>query len=211
MEMDNICAYNKFGYCRYQDKCKRKHENRICENGRCEITSCDLRHPKKCKYYETNKYCKFNELCKYAHFKPVSEEIIQNRTIFDSNTQSHKEILAAKLNEIEELKCILLKKEREIYNNVEAIKKTYQEVAELQEMNLNRDEKIKVLESEIDKFSMQITTNSNSGDKVDRSMDEYATERQNFMKCEYCSFKSTSSNGLAIHMGRKHKEVINYP
>ena len=46
--MDEVCMYNKFRYCKFQDHCKRVHFGEICQKFKtCQATkTCHKRHPK---------------------------------------------------------------------------------------------------------------------------------------------------------------------
>ena len=59
MEKNNVCNFNKFGYCKFGNTCQRKHVNVTCENKACEISDCFLRHPRECSFFKNFKYCKF--------------------------------------------------------------------------------------------------------------------------------------------------------
>ena len=37
MSQENLCFYNKFGFCKFGEKCFRLHGNKICENGNCKV------------------------------------------------------------------------------------------------------------------------------------------------------------------------------
>ena len=67
MVAENICQFNKFGFCKFKTNCFRKHEERKCENEQCEIRECPLRHPKKCRYFVEFNNCKFGTFCKFGH------------------------------------------------------------------------------------------------------------------------------------------------
>ena len=67
MSQENVCYYNKFGFCKFGEKCFRLHENKICENGNCDIENCSLRHPRFCRYFGKFKKCKFGSYCKFRH------------------------------------------------------------------------------------------------------------------------------------------------
>ena len=67
MAPQNVCRYFKFGHCKFSDNCKFMHVKEKCENLSCEIWSCSLRHPKKCKYFREFKRCKFGEWCSFDH------------------------------------------------------------------------------------------------------------------------------------------------
>ena len=86
MGKEFLCRRNKFGYCRYGDKCRKKHINEICAERTCEVFNCEKRHPKICTFKRDYGYCKFAEYCRFNHDKPkeivaVDEKIseIENR------------------------------------------------------------------------------------------------------------------------------------
>ena len=41
---EQICRYNKFGYCKYGDKCHFRHINEKCVIKDCKIQDCEKRH-----------------------------------------------------------------------------------------------------------------------------------------------------------------------
>ena len=67
MAAENVCFFNKFGYCKFLDKCRKRHELRICENGNCEIKECSYRHPKECRLWKEFRMCKFGDYCYFNH------------------------------------------------------------------------------------------------------------------------------------------------
>ena len=67
MAAENVCFFNKFGYCKFLDKCRKRHELRICENGYCEIKECSYRHPKECRFWKEFRMCKFGDYCYFNH------------------------------------------------------------------------------------------------------------------------------------------------
>ena len=46
MAAHNVCSFNKNGFCKYQERCRQHHEKNICENAKCVVKECVLRHPK---------------------------------------------------------------------------------------------------------------------------------------------------------------------
>ena len=67
MNSEAICRFNQNGYCKYKNHCFRKHVDKICENGRCSASNCNLRHPRNCKYFFQYRYCKFGQFCRFNH------------------------------------------------------------------------------------------------------------------------------------------------
>ena len=72
-----VCKHNQSGYCKHGTLCHKRHENEICpKNNICNDMSCEMRHPKRCKYFEINNRCKF-ENCAYAHNKDENQAKIE--------------------------------------------------------------------------------------------------------------------------------------
>ena len=61
MATHNICFFNKYGFCKFLERCRRYHENKICEKLKCEKRESPLRHPKVGKFYRDLGFCKFSE------------------------------------------------------------------------------------------------------------------------------------------------------
>ena len=79
-KMEDVCIYNKYGYCKFKDKCLKAHENRICDLLSCEKKKCKFRHPKTCKFYINKETCKFGEECKYLHRDKKDTKITELET-----------------------------------------------------------------------------------------------------------------------------------
>ena len=64
-----VCPYRKFGYCKFQEECKMKHLEEVCDkNLKCKnIKECHKRHPRNCKRFTSEDGCRFNEDCAYSH------------------------------------------------------------------------------------------------------------------------------------------------
>ena len=85
-----ICRYNKYGFCKYGDKSHFRHGNVMCVNKTCTVFQCELRHPVVCNYFRNFKRCKFSN-CAYKH-ENVNDVKGTNEKI---------ETIQTKLNEIE--------------------------------------------------------------------------------------------------------------
>ena len=66
---DEVCLFQKFEYCKLQDRCKRKHFTQVCDSlSRCKDTKeCQTRHPRNCKTFASGNGCSHNEDCAYNH------------------------------------------------------------------------------------------------------------------------------------------------
>ena len=65
-----LCLHNKFGHCKFSDKCRKKHVTIVCDDGSCVVDSCDKRHPKLCRFQRDFGRCKFATYCSFDHRKP---------------------------------------------------------------------------------------------------------------------------------------------
>ena len=61
--------HNKFGYCKFQQSCKRKYYIEVCQEFEvCKtIETCLKRHPKRCKKNNSYNGCNFGSDCTYKH------------------------------------------------------------------------------------------------------------------------------------------------
>ena len=64
---EKVCYFFKYGFCKFLDKCKFRHEKALCRKDHCEIQNCASRHPKKCRYFEEFGMCKFGDYCLFSH------------------------------------------------------------------------------------------------------------------------------------------------
>ena len=63
----NVCKYNQKGFCKFGDKCYKRHVIEICRRSDCSDQTCEYRHPQMCRYFIFNRSCKFQESCAYLH------------------------------------------------------------------------------------------------------------------------------------------------
>ena len=86
MATQNVCRYFKFGHCKFADKCRLLHVKEVCETLSCAVWSCNLRHPRACKYFQEYNRCKFSDYCSYIHKE-------QRKQINPVDKVSNKEIM----------------------------------------------------------------------------------------------------------------------
>ena len=70
-----VCSYNRKGYCKFQDRCHNLHINEVCGLSSCLNDSCQLRHPRTCKYYSSYGACKYADNCAYSHKNLLLDEV----------------------------------------------------------------------------------------------------------------------------------------
>ena len=87
---ENVCKFNKFGFCKFRSTCRKQHTKEICSKIGCEIERCYLRHPKVCRYYRDIGHCKFGEWCLFKHESRVTKEINDLMKKLDSNLEKYE-------------------------------------------------------------------------------------------------------------------------
>ena len=216
-----ICKYNKFGYCKYGNKCFKKHENKVCEKENCEVKFCPLRHPRKCRFFMEYNYCKFGTFCRYKHKEFDDEEFV---------------------GKIEKLKTDLLMLEKDIAEKDDEIKVKEMIIKNLQEKEQNLEKEnqklkleVKDLQSEVAEINNTVAVNDmlhedfkervrekygydSCDEESDYESDEdirahnrmifrlkKAEELKKKIKCDICDFTTKSEVGLKTHKTKKHK------
>ena len=73
------CRYYNRGYCKYVSKCRYFHPEGICEDyekhQKCERKECWERHPRRCKWEQSDGGCKRNLECVYLHASQTNKEV----------------------------------------------------------------------------------------------------------------------------------------
>ena len=85
---EEVCNYQKFGFCKFEDKCQKKHLKVTCHDlSVCaEIKTCQKRHPRRCKRHALEGFCGFRAVCAYHH-QDQSTQLTKN-----SNTEMNKKV-----------------------------------------------------------------------------------------------------------------------
>ena len=192
-----MCRRNKYGYCRYGETCHFRHEEKICIENNCNVFDCEWRHPKICKWYQEYGRCKFSLYCKYRHTNIKNFEEIVNKIEYNDK----------KLAEINKRIENFEKEESNIIKKLETFEKLLEKRLEIFETKLNeifkllgeKDMKIAELEA-----SLQLTREALDKHISDNEMKKTSEAPNSKFKCSFCDFQARSSNGLRIHMNRKH-------
>ena len=211
MAAQNICFYNKYGFCKYLEKCRKYHENEKCENQNCEIRECPLRHPKICKFYRDFGFCKFSEWCKFSHkinrdnskqndeIKHVEEKL----QIVETELKRNSEKVAKLEAEIQDMHL----KIREKDETVSKINKKFNFLKEKVTLLFDLEAKFDTLEKKVENIleaSVQIkeTSTDSKTQSIDKSENSSGNSAE--IKCTLCEFVSKNKFGLKIHFHKKH-------
>ena len=174
MATPNICTFNKNGYCKYQEVCRKQHENKMCENSSCDILRCRFRHPRPCKYYKRYKRCKFDP-CAFLHID--NDEGFEKLKSDNQNMQCRITLLEEKLDKFLDTK-----------NHDHQIINLENQIKEKDAMIVNIENKIQLLEEKIKNLE---------DNKIKKQI-------QKSFKCSQCNFETNSKHGLRIHTTKKH-------
>ena len=203
MATQNICFYNKYGFCKYLETCRKYHENKMCENSNCEVRDCPLRHPISCKWFKDFGFCKFNEWCRFSH------EVTKNTFEQNEEVKNLKEKMKDIETELEKKSEKILKLEAEIKDihlkmtekdqTVSKINKKFNFLKEKVTLLFDMETKIDIIEKTVEKFvNKPVETKDSTEEKA--AAENISTE----VKCDLCDFVAKNKFGLKIHFHKKH-------
>ena len=220
MATHNVCSYNKYGFCKHGDLCRKHHEKRVCENQLYEVVLCSLRHPKICKFYREYKRCKFNP-CAYKHEddektidilmkenKTMSEKIEQIVLDIKILTEKEKksEDIIQKLNNFEN---IVREKNEKIEKLDDKIKDTNLKIFEQgKEIDMLK-KKLHVLKEKEKRLTDLEVKFEELGKEVENMRVSQIVEKDSEIqenKCEKCGFLAKNEQVLKVHFKAKHTE-----
>ena len=195
-----VCNWNKYGYCRHRDNCRKQHINESCESSSCDVKSCLLRHPMECKFFNRYRRCKFNP-CKFLH--------IDNPDI-NQLSEKLKTIEEDIANKDEEIKRLGKVTEELVKNSIVNIVKEVEDKINIFQSNL---ETMKICMAEKDAYISALEERVKAvEDKFEIVMNEHADKVKETFECSECEFVSNCLKGLNVHKSKKHKseaDVVN--
>ena len=210
----HACKHFQTGFCKFGNRCRKHHIKEICKNENCKSKSCNMRHPKPCKYYKVHQSCKFGDLCCYSHSIPTKQYDIA--------------ILVAKVNQMEStIKSMseqikLLEEEVDSHKNEQfscefcEYQASSTTVLKRHVTTKHRKEKPstteKVRTSSInDSLNISIPIEERTEDTFISSplhVEEIDTPAISQFKCELCKFESPSSHELQGHISFFHNPSL---
>ena len=163
-----ICFRNKFGYCKYCEKCRFRHEDEQCEDSECEVYNCEKRHPRNCKHFRQYGYCKFTTFCKFKHIKQL--HIAENSEKIDKLEKKLETLHIPKENKRNEEDLVKIKSLEEVVNNLKEKDSIIDALSE----------KCKALENKFTNFYVKEVTDKFA--EIDKKLKviEKTTEKINF-------------------------------
>ena len=223
------CLHNNTGYCKFNDRCRYKHYNTICEKRICRDIECKMRHPRTCK---NGKNCKFNthNACAYKHEIDNLTDNEETKKLNDKIETIEKEVNSLKA-EIFQLKDVVKMKESQLRENLIDISELKKKIKLLECKNetlktqinekktenfkmktllTEKDERIKILENKI----LHIEKDKNAEEvvlvqKISKSNLQASTQEQKKTStCDKCDFTYRNQFDLLIHKSANHPSYI---
>ena len=210
MAAHSVCSFNKFGYCKYRNECRKLHVNEMCDGSSCEFLSCKFRHPKICYWYSEYGRCKFDP-CAFKHVESPTRQIESDMEIL---RREHSKTVETMMRE-----KVDLKKQIEICDKKLAeIDKYLHKFQTLENIVSEKDTIIEILQKKISDLEMRMDTIEKVVPEKEIIVDtteEVVKEKEiepELFKCSKCKFESHSKKGLNIHIKRKHTSYeMDYP
>ena len=187
MATQNVCRYFKFGFCKYTVNCRFLHVKENCESQDCDVSSCNLRHPKICRFFRDYSRCKFGEWCCFRHVH--------------KNIESDKEIL----DRINNLEKLIAEKDALIANLANKVK-FIEEKLSIDNDTVNQitekftHEKENIFKCE----NCEFETNSKRGLQIHRKR-----KHEKKFKCKLCDEVFESETECRIHK-KSHSITIQF-
>ena len=206
MATQNICFFNKYGYCKYLETCRKYHENKKCENFNCEVRDCPLRHPINCKWFRDFGFCKFNEWCRFSH--DVKKNAHENEEVLNlkekmKSIETELEKKTEKILKLEaDIKDIQLKMS-EKDQTVSKINKKFNFLKEKVTLLFDMETKIDTIEKAVGKIvDKPVETTKAVDSQTEENAAAEVVSRE--VKCNLCEFVAKNKFGLKIHIHKKH-------
>ena len=114
----DLCQHNQTGFCKFRDKCPKRHENTVCENtDHCSAEKCNKRHPQICRNFDYNGKCRHKEQCAYKHIHRVKQTDLNEQ--IKQGLLKHERDLKLLTEEINTLKNLVQYMALELAKNIQ--------------------------------------------------------------------------------------------
>ena len=206
------CQFNKYGFCKFKERCLKLHIDDNCADSSCDRSSCIRRHPKECRYYRKYRRCKFDP-CKFLHSDNNIDEILKTKESIDLKLKLIDDKIKKLDDEIIASESFYAEKHQKLMDD-------FENRIEIFETNLNtlkisifeKDNHIQSLEAKVSKIEEQ---NKEQSLKIESLIQELkilsdaSNKPVTKFKCWNCDFETTSEEGLKQHNSKKHTKSEN--
>ena len=209
-----VCKHNQVGYCKHGLRCHKRHEHKLCPmNKTCNDKLCELRHPKRCKFFDMNSKCKF-ENCAYAHLKDHKEvkiESLENKCdkleLDITNLKNSKDLLGKGIMKLKREVEVVTSHCNSMKSTIEMLineKKADEKRKSPEEVNKNKKvkAKYKVLKIKPKKVKKQSKETNQEEPYMDKPMEN---NQSLTYKCSKCDEMFEKKSCLDSHMFKHHE------
>ena len=164
-----ICLYFKFGHCKFGDQCRRQHVKETCSQESCDLSSCQRRHPRKCKFFFHFGQCKFDDSCSYSHDVATQDNQVYKAALKDLEVKvkCQEDFIQEHMNEAKEMKARILHLELE---NIEIKQKLDTLISGIQ--SIVGDAVVRATGPATEKITSQQITFENQTERIFKSLEE---------------------------------------
>ena len=185
--MEQVCRHFQTGFCKFGELCRKHHVKVICDKENCDSKDCNERHPKICRYFNSNQVCKFGSTCSYLHVT-----LKEKGEIF---------LLNSKVNQLESLIKSMSQKIDKLSIELEVVKTK-------KEINTNDIPSEKEIKCEVCEYTASSGTVLKRHVTMKHKKNEQSVEAPNQFKCEVCDHECNSSSALQSHISKHHEPTI---
>ena len=203
------CKFNNTGYCKFGEKCRRRHFTRICQEFNCN-QDCQGRHPRLCRMEESCRFFK-NGNCAYKHVSPTNDnDIIKDVENLKSEIVELKKVLEQKQKQINKIASEKKELLGQLDNEKCNIKKLIEDLKQSNSSALDaKDSEIVILKEQIRCQQQEINKlkiNSKE-ENIIKDIDENEKEGGDF-NCDKCIFSTSDLSTLVKHKANEHKPFM---
>lgn len=212
-----VCLYNKYGYCKHKEMCRKRHVNQMCETSSCEVYKCTFRHPKICKFFWNYGHCKFDP-CAFLHrdnensiWKLKQDNLILqdkinevDKALKHINDQEHE--TQTTIDKINEVTINLKDKEQKIDSLQKLVLATN---AKLEHLEIETEKKFQCFEESLIVLKKCVSEKDILIETLENKLNAENDQNGAKIKCSKCDFEGISKHGLKVHMAKKHTVQVN--
>ena len=217
-----LCSFNKFGFCKYRETCRKRHIKETCEKTLCDISTCTSRHPRICKFFRDLGRCKFDP-CAFLHVEnknsleslvKENEEILQKIAKLDSTIKDLDEKIIEskhiqdKLRSVENKLDTFNSSQKEMFEKDSLIEKLNRKVSTIEKTLSEKDDQIKLLVEKVRSIEERQDNLEIESNEVSECEQTFVNPSNKTENCEDCDLEPISENHQGKHVKKSHESSL---
>jgi hypothetical protein len=190
-----LCMHHQNGFCKFGERCRKRHINDTCSSQICKSAVCTKRHPKVCKYFATFSTCKFGEHCAYKHMASSKQDTIDELTVKASTLETA----------VNELTQRIVSLEKEIKNLEKESKTSF--LCEQCDYMASSNIVLKRHTTTKHKSSTTMAEAAAAGPHLMPQLDGHISDDEDNIKCNICNYEANSSSEFDSHIKKEHNGI----